>query len=363
MRRLPILLLTLAFLAVLCLFLGYIPAQVSHLYGPPAYRLTLTQRVEYSIRLFWHDGLLTASADPKDAPMRFTVRSGESVASVAERLEGLGLILDADAFRDYLIYTGLDSSLQAGDFELSPAMSIVDIARAMQDATPLDVTFVVLPGWRMEEIAASLPTSGLSATPEQFLSSARDPLNFDFLDGASTNEGFFLPGEYILPRATDADGLVQALVRNFAQHLTTDLTDGFARQNLTVYQAVVLASIVERETVKTEEMPLIASVFLNRLSAGWKLDSDPTVQYVVGYEGNWWPNPLSAADLDFDSPFNTYLYASLPPSPIANPSLEALNAVANPASTGFFYFRARCDGSGYHVFAVTLEEHINNACE
>jgi UPF0755 protein len=215
----------------------------------------------------------------------------------------------------------------------------------------------------MEEIAASLPTSGLSATPDEFLTAAYNPLNFDFLSDAITNEGFFLPGEYILPRATDADGLVQALVRSFAQHLTGDLTDGFARQNLTVYQAVILASLVERESIQTEEMPVVASVFLNRLSAGWKLDSDPTVQYAIGYDGNWWPNPLSALDLEIESPYNTYLVMGLPPTPIANPSLEALLAVANPADTGYFFFRARCDGSGYHNFAVTLDEHIANGCE
>jgi UPF0755 protein len=363
MRRFYFTLLVLAFLAVLLLFFGFIPAQVSRLYGPPAYRLTLSQRYQYSLRLFWHDGLLIAPADPTGASQSFTIGEGEPVAAIAERLEQTGLILDAGAFRDYLIYTGLDTSMQAGSFELSPSLSLVDIARAMQDATPLDVTFVVLPGWRMEEIAASLPTSGLDAAPEQFLASARDPLNFTFLDEAATNEGFFLPDAYILPRATDADALVEALVRNFALHLTSDMETGFSNQNLTVYQAVILASLIEREAIVEEEMPLIASVFLNRLYYDWRLESDPTVQYAVGYDPDWWPNPLSAADLEIDSLYNTYHYMGLPPAPIANPSLAALRAVANPAATLYFFFRARCDGSGLHNFAVTLDEHIANGCE
>jgi UPF0755 protein len=363
MRRFPLILLALALLCIFLFVFIYIPTQVVQLYGPPAPQLTLTQRVQYSIRLFWHDDLLIAPADPNGTNQSFTIGEGEPVTEIAERLEQTGLILDAGAFRDYLIYTGLDTSLQAGSFELSPSLSIVDIARAMQDATPLDVSFVVLSGWRMEEIAASLPTSGLDAAPEQFLASARDPLNYNFLDEAFTNEGFFLPDAYILPRATDADGLVEALVRNFALHLTRDMETGFSNQNLTVYQAVILASLIEREAMVEEEMPLIASVFLNRLYYDWRLESDPTVQYAVGYDPDWWPNPLSFADLDFDSPYNTHLYAGLPPAPIANPSLAALRAVANPAATPYFFFRARCDDSGLHNFAMTLEEHIENGCE
>jgi len=97
-----------------------------------------------------------------------------------------------------------------------------------------------------------------------------------------------------------------------------------------------------------------------------KLDTDPTVQYALGYnasQGTWWTNPLSSADLQFDSPYNTYLYAGLPPGPIANPSLSALRAVAFPAETPYYFFRARCDGSGLHVFAVTFEEHLQNGCQ
>jgi UPF0755 protein len=120
---------------------------------------------------------------------------------------------------------------------------------------------------------------------------------------------------------------------------------------------------VEREAILDEEMPTIASVFLNRLSSEMKLDSDPTVQYAAGFnhtQNTWWTNPV--VDTEIDSPYNTYLHPGLPPGPIGNPSLEALQAVAFPAQTGYYYFRAACDHSGRHVFAVTYEEHINNGC-
>jgi UPF0755 protein len=360
MRRLPLLLLAFAFLCLLLFFFIYVPIRVERLYGVSSSSLSLGQRYQYALRLFWHDGLL--SAPSAASGQYFTVSDGESAASVAGRLEDSGIILNASAFLDYLIYTGLDTSLQAGEYEFSPSLSMLDVARAMQDSTPLEVTFVVLPGWRMEEIAASLPTSGLAAAPEAFLAAARTPLNFPFLDGAYTNEGFLLPDSYILPRSTDANALVEALVRNFAIHLTDELETSFANQNLTVYQAVILASMIERESIVHDEMPYIASVFFNRLGAGWKMESDPTVQYALGFGGNWWPNPLSSLDLEIDSPFNTYLVNGLPPAPISNPSLDALRAVANPAVTPYFFFRARCDGSGLHNFAETLEEHINNEC-
>jgi UPF0755 protein len=112
-------------------------------------------------------------------------------------------------------------------------------------------------------------------------------------------------------------------------------------------------------------MPLIASVFLNRLAAGMPLEADSTAQYALGYQEKthtWWKNPLSLGDLQVDSPYNTYLYGGLPPGPISNPGLNALRAVAFPAQAEYYYFRAACDGSGEHNFAETFEEHLQNAC-
>jgi UPF0755 protein len=128
---------------------------------------------------------------------------------------------------------------------------------------------------------------------------------------------------------------------------------------------VTLASLVEREAVQNEEKPLIASVYLNRLRQEMKLDADPTVQYALGYNvvtQNWWTSPLTLIDLQVNSRFNTYLNTGLPPTPIANPGLDALRAVAFPSESNYLYFRARCDGSGFHEFAVTFEEHLANEC-
>ena len=367
MRKIiPILLIL---IVLMCLFLAFvtIPSEAARIYGQPAPWLTTFQRVQYSARLLWYDGLLTRPLNPDAGERNFRIESGQSVDSIAASLHDANLIRDAESFRAYLIYAGMDTSIQAGEYKLSAAMSAIDIAREIQDASSTEVTFTVLAGWRMEEIAASLPTSGLAITPDEFLATARTPRDdFDFLTGADSAEGFLFPDSYIFSRNTSVEELTVELLRNFALRLTSELTFGFEGQGLTVYQAVTLASIVEREAVQDEEKPLIASVYLNRLNIGMKLDADPTVQYALGYdfaEGTWWTNPLSLNDLQFDSPFNTYAYAGLPPAPISNPGLDSLHAVAFPAETPYYYFRARCDGSGYHSFAETFEEHVANGCE
>jgi UPF0755 protein len=247
-------------------------------------------------------------------------------------------------------------------------MSAMDIAHELQDATPEEVTFVVLPGWRLEEIATSLTTSGLPITLDDFLAATKNPPHqHDFLDGAPSVEGFLYPDSYIFSRQmSSAEELIREMVRNFALHLTSDLTDGFQRQGLSVYQAVTLASLVEREAVHNEEKSLIASVYLNRLNIGMKLDADPTVQYAIGYnflQQTWWTNPLSLIDLQVNSVYNTYRYEGLPPTPIASPGLSALRAVASPAETNYLFFRARCDGSGFHEFSETFDEHLQNGCQ
>lgn len=344
-----------------------VPELAGRIYGPASPSLSTADKFQYAAILLWHDGLLTQPKDPFGNEVDFRIESGETVGEISKRLEETGLIASASAFRDYLVYSGLDTTIQSGDFNLSPAMSPIAIAGEIQDGTPDQVTFTILAGWRMEEIAESLPTSGLNIKPEEFLQVARTPRSdLDYIPAGATTEGFLFPMQYTFPRGIRADEMVRTLVQNFGLYLTPELRAGFASQNLSIYEAVVLASIVEREAVVEDEMPAIASVFLNRLEAGMKLDTDPSVQYAIGwnpFQNTWWTNPLSAADLQVDSPFNTYLFPGLPPAPISNPSLAALRAVAFPEITPYYYFRARCDGSGRHSFAETFEEHVNNACQ
>ena len=370
MRRsscLPWLLLAILLLALVTIAISvYAPVLATQAYGPPSPALNGWQRFSYAVRLLWHADDLTGARDPYAPEQVFVIAQGESVISISKRLQAVDLIRDAATFRIYLLWTGLDISVQAGTYRLSAGKTGVEIAQALQNPAPADAVLVVLPGWRREEIAAALATSGLNITPGDFLAAVAAPEPIpDFLPTGATAEGFLYPDRYTLPRSTTAAQLVSVLLSNFSIHMAPDLRDGLSRHNLTVYEAVILASIIEREAVVDEEMPIIASVFYNRLATGMKLESDPTVQYALGYnalQGTWWTNPLSWDDLQIDSPFNTYVYEGLTPAPISNPGLTALQAVAYPAQTPYYFFRARCDGSGLHNFAETFEQHQQNAC-
>ncbi len=340
-----------------------VPLLARNAYGPAAGALGQVQVFQYSLKLLWYDGLLTLPADPYGPEQVFRVEPGQGARQVAANLQTAGLVRDGAAFATYLVYSGLDTLIQSGEFTLSPALTAMQIAVRLQDATPAQVTFVVLPGWRLEEIAASLPTSGLAISPESFLAKAKNPPDrFDFLPPGVSAEGFLLPGSYQLPRNASVDDLLSTLMNQFALSLTPDMRKAFSSQGLDVFQAVTLASIIQREAVQVEEQPAIASVFYNRLSAGMKLETDPTIQYAIGVDGLWWKVPLSLEDLQVNSPYNTYLNPGLPPGPISNPALSAIQAVAYPAQTPYYFFRARCDGSGLHNFSETFDEHLLNAC-
>jgi len=350
-------------------FVINLPGRAERAFGPASPQLSPWEHLRLSAFLLWYGHDLTTPRDPFGEEQAFKVELGESTVAIIARLWDTGLITNPAAFIMYLQYSGLDATLQAGQFKLSPAMTSIQIAKTMQDATPSEVSFRILEGWRLEEIAASLPTSGLNITPEEFLKETQAfPAGYTFSDQAPEHaslEGFLLPDSYTLPRDLTTYQLLAVFLNNFDAKVPAEIRDGFTQQGLTLYQGVTLASIVQREALRDEEKSMIASVFLNRLAAGMRLEADPTVQYSLGNQlerGGWWPVPLSSQDLQIESAYNTYVYPGLPPGPIANPGLTSLRAVAFPAQTEYYYFRAACDASRLHVFAATLEQHIQNAC-
>jgi UPF0755 protein len=346
-----------------------LPSNAAAIYGEPSALLTSWQQLKLSAQLVWNQEQMTRPVDPAGSAREFSIVSGEAPSTIIQRLAESGLIHDSESMRIYLIYKGYDTRIQAGEFDLSPAMTGIEIANELLDATPDEATFIVLPGWRLEEVADSMPTTGFNITPEEFLDFAtHPPLSFSYTAGLPNGmslEGFLLPGAYEFPRTVDVFELLTFMSINYDAAVTDEIRQGFAAQGLDLHQAVTLASIVQREAVVESEQPLIASVFHNRLAAGMKLEADPTVQYALGYDeasATYWKSPLFLPDLDINSPYNTYQYAGLPPGPIANPTLSALQAVAFPESTSYYFFRAACDGSGRHVFAETFEQHQANAC-
>ncbi|MCI0519996.1 MAG: endolytic transglycosylase MltG [Chloroflexi bacterium] len=375
MRRLAAILPILLTLCVcLCAFVAVgglvaVPARAANAFGPPAANLSPSLRLYYGALLLLQEEALTRPTDPSGVEQTFLVQPGDSAGEVIANLQAAGLLADAAVFRAYLLYSGLDKQMRAGRYQLSPAMPPLIIARMIGDPTLGKVPFQVLPGWRIEEIASALPTSGLAITPQEFLAAAASPPgDFAFtnnLPASASLEGFLFPDVYYFSRTVSVDGFIGGILENFTRQLTPEIQQGFFQQDLDLYDGIILASIVQREAMLEEEMPVIASVFLNRLAIGMPLESDPTVQYALGYnavQAVWWTNPLSAADVDYDSPYNTYIYPQLPPGPIANPGLAALRAAAFPAQTPYYFFRAACDGSGRHNFAEDYQAHLANEC-
>lgn len=343
---------------------------VTNQFGASSSNLSFIQRLIYPVELFINGEELTAPKDLTGTDQTFEIGQGESVSMVCLRLENMGLIDDAELLRIYLVYSGLDRYLKSGQFTLSAALSPMQIAQELMDATPKDAIVTILPGWRIEEVAANVSGSGLQISAEEFINAAYAPspeyLSYIPVTDAVSLEGFFFPGSYVIPREAGLDSVLETILTEFSLNLNQSQIDGFTRQGLSIYEAVTLASIVEKEAVNDEEKSMIASVFYNRLAQGIRLETDPTVQYGLGFQPQqqtWWKSPLAITDLSIDSPYNTYLVSGLPPTPISNPDLVSLRAVAFPAETPYFFFRAACDGSGRHNFAITFEEHLNNACE
>jgi UPF0755 protein len=356
-----------AALAVLASLALGLPTLAAEKLGAPSPDIDPLQRSLLAAYLLARLPALDAAAGAPEAVIDLEVQEGETAGSVVDDLQAAGIVRDGFLLRTYLRYRGLDVGVQAGRYALGGAMTVRQIAEALQRATALEIVFTVPEGWRREEIAAAIPAAGFTFTPDEFLAASATSTGFPLaaeLPPAASLEGYLFPDTYrFLPDSTAAD-VVLAMVENFESRVDPGFRSAYIAQGLTLHEAVTLASIVEREAVVADERPLIASVFLNRLAAGMPLEADPTVQYALGLQpdGSWWKSPLTAEDLAINSPYNTYTTLGLPPGPIANPSLASLQAVAAPAETPYLYFRALCDGSGRHAFAATFEEHLQNAC-
>jgi len=336
--------------------------------GNPDPALTPIERSALAAYLMLRRSALDQPAGSAGEPIDFEVTSGESAAGVLRRMQSLEIVNEPLLLQAYLRYLGIDRAIQAGHYTLSGGMTLRDLATTLQHASLPAIVLTVPEGWRMEQIAEALAGAQAPFSAEQFLEAVRigsysTSLLAEIPD-ATDLEGFLFPDTYHLTQDSQASELVATMLETFDQRVDQELRAACAQQGLSLYQAVTLASIVEREAMVPDERPLIASVFLNRLTQGMKLDADPTVQYALGRQsdGAWWKTALTLDDLQFDSPHNTYLYAGLPPSPIASPGLSALRAVAFPEASPYLYFRAACDGSGQHTFAETFEQHLLNAC-
>ncbi|HEY8173922.1 MAG TPA: endolytic transglycosylase MltG [Dehalococcoidia bacterium] len=312
--------------------------------------------------------------DQSDAPMQplpqtgesieLTIEKGESAADIGAELQSRGIIRSGRLFEVLVGLTGVQNSLEAGDYEFERNMTAIEAVHRIAEGRTASRQLTIPEGRRIEEVGETLDNGGI-VKKQQFLD-ALDKTRYSepFLAQvpAASLEGFVYPAGYEFNRDAGAAEIVDTMLRGFQDNVADRVQ--LEGQSMSLFDVVTLASIVEREAAVPEERGIIASVFLNRLRLGIALQADPTVQYAVADDPasvelyGWWKKELTLDDLKIDSPYNTYLYPGLPPGPIANPGLASIEAVVQPPATNFLFFVAKNDGT--HVFAETLEEHLRN---
>ncbi len=303
------------------------------------------------------------------------IQSGESTLQIADDLQAKGLIRNALAFRVWARIKGLDTHLQAGAYNLDTSMTIDAIIGQLLNAQP-DYLVVAIPeGWRIEQMAQRLGTAGLprfnvqdflkyTKNPAQFPDAPKYPVLKSIPQGASM-EGLLFPDTYLIPVNATAQGVVNMMLKEFTDKVQQNHLDVMAKQNkLSVYQMVILASIVEREVIFDKDRPLVASVYWNRIYKPNKetlglLQADPTVQYArdsqPGTKTYWTPLQDAGGKIAPTSPWNTYIVKGFPPTPICSPGLASLQAAASPTSTPYYYFYA-AKKDGHNIYAKTYQE-------
>lgn len=299
-------------------------------------------------------------------PVLITIQAGQTAQEVGDKLEDEGVISSGLLFRVLAALEGYDQKLVAGDYELEKGMTTLEVIERIRRGQTAPLVVTIREGLRAEEIAELMERKKV-VSAEDFLQAIEQWYEFSFLYSKpywATLEGYLFPDTYFFRRNMTAEDIVKQILENFDQRFDADLRQEAAVAGLSLRTVLTLASIVEREAQVPEERPIIADVFLKRLRRGMPLEADPTVQYALGNDPasvakyGYWKQELSQADLEVDSPYNTYRNVGLPPGPICNPGLASIQAVIRPAQTDYLYFVARADGS--HVFAETLEEHLRN---
>jgi len=301
--------------------------------------------------------LLAPDADATEL-LLVEVRSGQTTRDVAYLLHRKGLIRHPDVFRYYARYLQLDSQLQGGSYELSASMTPDQILQKMAEGRVQVRRFTVPEGLTLEELADSLVAQGVVKNRSRFLNiAAVSTLADHYLpDPRPDNplEGYLFPSTYdYRPGITDGE-LLAMMFQRFQQVWTPELLQQAADWEMTVHEVVTLASIIEEEAQAPAERTRVSGVYHNRLAIGMKLDADPTIRYAMKKP---YSEPMLYADLDFESPYNTYRNNGLPPGPISAPGEASIKAALNPEEHDYWYFVAKADGTGEHYFSSTLAEH------
>jgi UPF0755 protein len=305
---------------------------------------------------WWNTNSKPASSS--ETPVRLVIPKGSSATEIGERLQDEDLIKNSLAFKIYVQFANKAKKIQAGEYTLSPNLSLVEIVTKLSSG-PDEVWVTIPEGLRREEVVEKF-IAGLEIQEDT------ESFRQEFLSESAGKEGFLFPDTYLFPKTTKASLVVSKMLSTFNEKLDDGLQERINESGYSLLEIVILASIVERETGGDAERPLVAGILLKRLEAGWSLQADAALQYAVANSklktqnsklDNWWP-VLTREDLEIDSAFNTYKFAGLPPAPIASPGLSSIKAVVYPEESPYWFYLH--DGEGNVHFAETLEEHNEN---
>jgi UPF0755 protein len=290
--------------------------------------------------MWWSNSLKPVNASDTSSKL-FIIPPGTNVRQIGNSLKEEGLIKDPVIFFLYVKKEGLDTKLQAGDFRLSPSMSIPTIIEQLQTGS-LDIWVTVPEGLRAEEIADILEE--------------KMPLYDETWDEQLVlNEGYLFPETYLIPRDATVQTVIDVMRRTFFE---TVAEAGLDESTPNLNEILTMASLIERESRIDEEKPMIASVIQNRIDDEMPLDIDATLQYIVGEKnGKWWSVP-TGEEKSINSLYNTYRNVGLPPGPICNPGIGAIKAAVNPAESEYYFYIH--DNTGQVHFAKTNSEHNQN---
>lgn len=298
---------------------------------------------------FAYQALLSPTA-PTTA-FTYQLKSGISLNQVAHDLHAAGVLRSPFSLRLLASLNNQSGKIQSGTYLFTAMATPEEILGRLVRGDVIKASLTIPEGFTLKQIIQRIAELGYGRLARlQELAASPD---FIHSLGVKSNslEGYLYPETYLFTPGIDESQLLKMMVGQFHQHLTPKLLAHAESRNLNLHQLVTLASIIEKETGRIDEMPLISSVFHNRLTRNIPLQTDPTVIYGIDdFDGN-----LTRKHLQTRTPYNTYVIRGLPPGPIASPGQNALQAAAEPAETNFLYFVARGDGS--HQFSSTLKEH------
>jgi UPF0755 protein len=282
----------------------------------------------------------------------YDLKHGSGAFTVARELDEAGLLRSPDYFKLYMRLTGLQDDLKAGSYELNDGMSAHELADVLTEGKVRMVQFTIPEGWHNRQIAELMVKRGFAESEDEFLKLTRDRAILEkFKIPADSTEGYLYPETYTISHGYPLEKIHEAMIlRFFDQVKAAEPPEDLSPEKL--HKKVILASIIEREAARKDELPHMSRVFMNRLDKGMRLESCATIQYLL-------PKPrekLYEKDLRIESPYNTYENAGMPPGPISNPGLAALKAAFHPEKGEFLFFVLKPDGS--HHFSKTFQEHV-----